>query len=115
MACAWLAQPAQGQRLGKSARYLRCWHQLGDRTARLTRPFGLRNLLKMRHRPAAAAGLASLQQFLETGFDAFATLKGADEFLGRVRQRQSEWSRDFFDDDAAACQARLVCLLPSAG
>ncbi|MDB5928550.1 MAG: hypothetical protein JWR60_257 [Polaromonas sp.] len=127
MARAWLAPPPQARQASESARYLSCWRQLGDRAARqkqldvvlqlgqeldrLTRTFGLRSLLKMMRRPAAAAGLASLQQFLETGFDAFATMNGADEFLRLVRQRESEWSRAFFDDDAAACEARLADLL----
>ena len=109
------------------ARYIRCWRRLEDRLARhhqlevvlqlgqeldrLTRARGLRTLLKMMRRPAAAAGLDSLQQFLETGFDAFAKMGGADDFLKLVRLRESEWIRSLFDDDAVACETKLTHLL----
>lgn len=49
---------------------------LGHELNHLTRTLGLRMLLKMMRRPAAAAGLSSLQHFLEAGFDAFADMRG---------------------------------------
>ena len=40
------------------------------------------------HAPARAAGLAALQAFLEAGFDAFATMGGAHDFLATVERRE---------------------------
>ena len=127
MARCWLAEALSAKNSDECDRYIRCWRRLGDRAGRhhqlevvlqlgqemdrLTRMPGLRTLLKMMRRPAAAAGLESLQQFLETGFDAFAKMKGADEFLKQVRQRESEWIRALFDDDAATCRTKLANLL----
>lgn len=128
MARAWRAEAlAAPRQAGEPARYVRCWRQSGDRAARqqqlevvlhlgheldcLTRTRGLRTLLRMMRRPADAAGLDSLQQFLETGFDAFARMGGAEEFLALVRLRESEWTRALFDDDAVACATKLDHLL----
>jgi hypothetical protein len=85
--------------------------QLGHTLDRLTRLPGLRTLLKMMRRPAAAAGLESLQQFLESGFDAFATMRGAGEFLGKVSQRESQWIDVLFSSDAVASATQLRDLL----
>ena len=105
------------------ARYIRCWRMVGDRPARLrqldvvlhlgreldrlTRIRGLRSLLKMMRTPAAAAGLSSLQGFLEAGFDAFAGMKGASEFLALIEKRETVWIGAFFDDDAVTCETKL--------
>ena len=45
--------------------------------------------LKLMRRPAKVAGLGDLQDFLERGFAAFRGMKGADEFLALVRERES--------------------------
>ena len=127
MARCWLADASSAPKGNECDRYIRCWRRLGDRAARyhqlevvlelgqemdrLTRMRGLRTLLKMMRRPAAAAGLESLQQFLETGFDAFAKMEGADEFLKQVQQRESHWIRALFDDDAGTCETKLAHLL----
>jgi len=127
MARCWLADASAAAQGNECDRYIRCWRRLGDRAARhhqlevvlqlgqemdrLTRMRGLRTLLKMMRRPAAAAGLDSLQQFLETGFDAFARMGGADEFLKLVQQRETEWIRSLFDDDAVTCGTKLAHLL----
>jgi hypothetical protein len=111
------------------ARYIRCWRMVGERPARLrqleavlhlgreldrlTHMRGLRSLLKMMRVPASAAGLSSLQSFLEAGFDAFAGMKGATEFLGLVQLRESAWISALFDDDAVACETKLRQLLAS--
>ena len=67
---------------------------VGNELDKLTRVTGLRMMLKMMRRPAHAAGLTSLQVFLETGFDTFAQMngrgKGAQEFLAIVRKRESQ-------------------------
>jgi hypothetical protein len=90
-------------------RYLHAWRAVGRRKARiaqlndvlavgyelekLTRASGLRMMLKIMRRPASAAGLDSLQSFLESGFDTFAEMngrgRGAQEFLRIVQKRES--------------------------
>ena len=131
MAREWLADMAAMTAGGDCARYIRCWRRLGDVAARqrqlevvihlgqeldhLTRTRGLRTLLKMMRRPAAMAGLSSLQHFLETGFDAFAEMRGADEFLKVVSERESGWIGSLFDDEAAACETKLRHLLAADG
>jgi len=57
------------------------------------------------------AGLSSLQVFLETGFDAFAQMGGAEEFLSIVRQREAQWIRSLFEDERVACETALKHLL----
>ena len=67
---------------------------VGEELDKLTRASGLRMMLKMMRRPAHAAGLSSLQVFLETGFDTFARMNGrgtgAHEFLAIVRTREAQ-------------------------
>ena len=46
-------------------------------------------LVAMRH-PARAAGLATLQSFLERGFAAFRKMGGADNFLSTIEARERE-------------------------
>lgn len=131
MARNWLADERLAPQGGDLARYIFCWRRQGDAAARyrqlevvmnlgreldrLTRTRGLRTLLKMMRRPAAVAGLSSLQHFLETGFDAFAEMRGADGFLGTVRERESGWIQALFNDDAASCETKLRHLLAADG
>ena len=112
--------------LSDSARYIACWRRVADPAARyqqlqvvlvlgqslngLTRKPGLRTLLKLMRGPAAAAGLGSLQKFLESGFDAFQTMRGADEFLKLIAERETAWIKRLFEDDAVACETRLAQL-----
>jgi hypothetical protein len=112
------------------ARYIRCWRMVGDQAARfhqlgvvlhlgreldrLTRTRGLRSLLKMMRAPAGAAGLNSLQGFLEAGFDAFAEMKGASEFLGLIESRESALINALFEEDSVTCETKLVQLLATA-
>lgn len=128
MAHSWQADSASAsQAVSEPARYVRCWRQSSDRAARLeqlevvmqlgreldrlTRARGLRALLKLMRRPAGAAGLSSLQNFLETGFDAFAGMGGASEFLGIIRERELGWIASLFDDEPVACATKLTDLL----
>lgn len=127
MAREWLADTAAASHDSECARYIRCWRRVGDIAARrrqlevvlhlgqeldrLTRMFGLRTLLKMMRGPAAAAGLNSLQHFLETGFDAFANMRGAGEFLKLIKDRETAWIHSLFEDDAVTCETRLGHLL----
>ncbi len=77
---------------------------LGRELAVLTHKPGLALLLKLMRRPAASAGMGSLQRFLERGFTIFAALsrsKGkVDEFLSTVERRESAWLEGMFDNPA---------------
>lgn len=111
--------------------YLAAWHSVGRRADRqqqltdvlalgqelavLTTKPGLALLLKLMRRPAASAGLGSLQQFLERGFSIFATLsrsKGkVHEFLCTVEKRESAFLDGMFDNPVeieAAALAQLI-------
>jgi len=57
---------------------------------------GVFKLLKASRLPAQLAGLHELQAFLERGFTAFAALGGADEFLRRISEQETEVSRRLF-------------------
>ncbi|MGE5090332.1 MAG: FFLEELY motif protein [Candidatus Levyibacteriota bacterium] len=48
----------------------------------------LRGALKLMRKPAQAAGLGALQNFLERGFAAFARMDGAVEFLATIETRE---------------------------
>ena len=87
--------------------------KVGQELAHLTRTPGLRMMLKMMRRPASAAGLSSLQSFLESGFDTFSELngrgKGAQEFLRIVRERESRLIEELFgrtDGDSASARPK---------
>ena len=91
---------------------------IGEQMARLTRTPGLRVMLKMMRGPAVAAGLASLQRFLETGFDTFAAMArkpgGAEEFLGIIQERESALLATLFDAPLVACETELARTLGQA-
>jgi hypothetical protein len=57
---------------------------------------GVYKLLKASRTPARLAGLQELQGFLERGFESFAQLGGADEFLGLVADSEYEISNLLF-------------------
>lgn len=50
-------------------------------------PF-LGKTLRLMRGPAAAAGLSALQSFLENGFATFSEMRGAEEFLGVIGERE---------------------------
>ena len=132
MAVAWLAQAQSG--LSDPARYVEAWREIGRRReregqltvvlgigeemARLTRTPGLRMMLKMMRAPAVAAGLGSLQRFLETGFDTFGAMArgpgGADGFLATIRARESALLAMLFDAELVACETELARTLGQA-
>lgn len=115
-------------------RYLRAWRALGQREARqrqvddvmvlgadlarLTRIPGLRTLLRLMRGPAAAADMSALQDFLERGFDTFATLARADpgaaRFLRLVRERECAVIQSWFDDALEVCASQLDQVLVCA-
>ncbi len=57
---------------------------------------GVYKLLKASRTPARLAGLSELQGFLERGFEAFAQLQGADEFLGIIADSEYQVSERLF-------------------
>jgi hypothetical protein len=114
--------------------YVRAWQRVGrpeDRRAqialtldvagrldRLTRKALLRTSLHLMRKPARAAGLGELQLFLETGFDTFRAMNGAQEFLAIVAAREEElaaalFAADLRDPDGAS-RARALAALPAA-
>lgn len=131
LAKAWLAQP---QELPAGPRYVAAWRALGrqpDRErqldvvmdigaqmANLTRTPGLRLMLKMMRGPAAAAGLGSLQRFLESGFDTFAAMarrpRGVEQFLEMVRGREHHLISQWFDGELTTVGAELSQTLGQA-
>lgn len=58
----------------------------------------LRHSLRMMRMPARAAGLSQLQQFLESGFETFRAMHGADEFLAQIARREHAMSERLFAD-----------------
>lgn len=91
---------------------------IGTELARLTRLPGLRMMLRMMRGPAAATGMASLQRFLETGFDTFGDITrfpgGAERFLATVRQREQALLALLFAPEAVACETELSRILARA-
>lgn len=69
---------------------------VGESLDKLTRRPLLRQTLKLMRSPAQMAGLAALQGFLERGFDTFRAMRGAEEFLATVKQREEALARDLF-------------------
>lgn len=61
---------------------------VGRALDRYTRNPVLGHSLRLMRGPARVAGLSSLQSFLETGFDTFKEMRGAEEFLGTVTRRE---------------------------
>lgn len=91
---------------------------VGRELDRFTRTHGLRMLLRMMRRPAAMAGLSSLQQFLESGFDTFAAMgkkgAGAALFLETIQSREAELMDLLFDADAVTSETKLATILGQA-
>jgi len=91
---------------------------IGAEMTRLTRLPGLRMMLRMMRGPASAAGLGSLQGFLESGFDTFAAVTklrgGAERFLETIREREQQLMDLLFDEEPAACETELRRILGQA-
>ena len=109
--------------------YVRAWRRVGrtkDRERQIaltlriatqldhvTRLPLLRNALRMMRTPARFAGLGELQRMLESGFDTFRAMHGADEFIATIESRERALAADLFapDDDAASLARALAALL----
>ncbi len=103
----WCAVGRREDRLRQLANVL----DVGRELDRLTRLPGLRLTLRMMRRPAQAAGLSSLQSFLETGFDTFAAMSGkgtgARDFLALIQTRESALIEALFSGDLRAVAASI--------
>ena len=99
-------------------RYCRAWQLCGDRAGReqqillmehvgrsldsLTRNPLLRHSLRLMRAPARAAGMVALQSFLESGFETFRTMRGADEFLAWIGERERALAAALFTIEPSA-------------
>ena len=126
MGRAWLAD-GTGNGDDELSRYVSAWRVVGRREDRarqlgsvlevgreldrLTRMPGLRLTLHMMRRPARAAGLSSLQGFLESGFDTFARMSGKGEgarsFLALIQTRETALMDALFSGDLTLVRACL--------
>jgi len=61
----------------------------------------MRHSLRAMRVPARAAGLAALQAFLESGFDTFRGMRGAQEFLNQIAQRERAVAASLFGTASA--------------
>lgn len=123
MAGQWLASLHEHPALDAADRYILCWRatgewavrqrqlamvlQLGNSLDNLTRLPGLRLMLKMMRGPAALAGLKELQQFLESGFDAFAAMRGSQAFLALIEERENALMQMLFFGTLEVCKSTL--------
>jgi signal transduction histidine kinase len=73
--------------------------EIGQALDKLARIPMLSAMLHMMKGPAEMWGLSHLHHFLQRGFDAFAGMGGAREFLATVRQRESTINRRLFARD----------------
>ena len=83
-ALAWRAVGEPSAREGQIALMV----SIGTALDRYTRNMLLRHSLRLMRGPAQAAGLAALQRFLETGFDIFRAMGGAQDFLTTIASRE---------------------------
>jgi hypothetical protein len=87
------------RRVGDSAgreRQIQLMVSVGTALDRFTRNLLLRNSLRLMRAPAAAAGLGALQRFLETGFETFRAMRGAQDFLDTVASRERALAAQLF-------------------
>jgi hypothetical protein len=72
---------------------------IGFALDRLVRHPLLGRLLSAMETPARLAGLTAMHEFLAAGFQAFRAMKGADEFLRRVRERETALMQRLYDGE----------------
>ena len=129
-----MATASMGTEGSEAARYIAAWRRVGRRAererqlervlaigkemGRITRLPGLRLMLKMMRAPATAAGLSSLQRFLEAGFDTFAGIgksrNGVAAFLAIIEERERKVLQLLFEADAVACETEVARILGQA-
>lgn len=96
------------------ARQLAVVQHMGRELERLTRMKPLRLALRMMRNPARAAGLDALQHFLESGFDAFASLGNAQVFLDTISAREAGWLATLFEGSEESASVALAAELARA-
>ena len=99
---AWTATGTRDDR----ARQLAVVARMGAELEQLTRKRSLRTALRLMRAPARAAGLDALQIFLESGFDAFGSMKTPTVLMQAIATRESAWIERLYRPDAA-CLADL--------
>jgi hypothetical protein len=77
--------------------------KIGKTLDRLTRMPLIHFSLKLMNGPAHLAGLGDLHSFLQRGFDAFSYMKGADEFLAIVTERETALMKELLANPNAMC------------
>jgi hypothetical protein len=77
---------------------------IGAALDRLVRHPLIGSLLGAMERPARMAGLAAMHEFLSSGFKAFRSMRGADEFLRTVTRRETELMQRLYAGDTAPLQ-----------
>lgn len=75
---------------------------------RITRMPMLRRALRLMRGPARAAGLSELQRSLETGFDVFRAMKGAQEFIAVIDARERALADALFAAGPSANNASVA-------
>lgn len=106
------------------ARYVAAWLQTGTRTDRerqllvvseiggelqtLARKRGIRTALRLMRGPARAAGLDALQSFLETGFDAFSSMRDPSVLMNAIHDRETDWLDQLYNMPEDSTAARLT-------
>lgn len=73
---------------GERRRQIALMRRVADALDAYTRNPLLRRSLRLMRGPARLAGLGELQRFLESGFDTFGAMHGAQEFLDQIVQRE---------------------------
>jgi hypothetical protein len=68
----------------------------------------LRHTLRIMRAPARAAGMAALQAFLESGFDAFRAMRGAGDFLAQIECRERAFAACLFGTTVGDASARAL-------
>jgi hypothetical protein len=77
--------------------------KIGKTIDRMTRMRLIHISLTLMSGPAMLAGLGALHSFLQRGFDAFGLMKGADEFLAIITERESVLMREWFSSRNVSC------------
>ena len=90
---------AAWQRVGRAPdreRQIELTLSIAGHLDRVTRLPLLRNALRLMRGPSRAAGLGELQRSLETGFDIFRAMKGAEEFVALIASRERTFAAALF-------------------
>jgi hypothetical protein len=87
-------------RVGERERQIDLMLSVGRALDRYVKNPLLRHSLRVMRKPAEAAGLGALQNFLERGFDTFRAMRGADPFLTTIAVREREFSARLFGGGA---------------